>query len=243
MSDSDSSSFSRRHFLRGGALGAAAAATLGFRPPEAHAGADGIYPATSPATNGFDFTKSSGALQPDTVVDSACQFCNCLCRLKVHLKDGRIIDVLGEPEDPVQDGGLCGIAEMTTQLVSEIFQQSVTPNQKQNQYASRKWKNSKSPAQDSGMHHAPAFLGPSRQRSRHGGRSLNNSITASTTASKEANSSSPPPSSLCAEPNCKRPTWKLTANASNSSAKNHSGFFSLRRDGGTWDSVHQVHLG
>jgi len=121
MSDSDSSSFSRRHFLRGGALGAAAAATLGFRPPEAHAGADGLYPSTSPAATGFDFTKSSGALQPDTVVDSACQFCNCLCRLKVHVKDGRIIDVQGEPADPVQDGGFCVKAEMMTQLVYNRF--------------------------------------------------------------------------------------------------------------------------
>ncbi|MGF2035645.1 MAG: hypothetical protein RMZ43_010075 [Nostoc sp. CmiVER01] len=36
------------------------------------------------------------------MVDSTCQFCNSLCRLKVHLKDGRIIDVLGEPNDPVK---------------------------------------------------------------------------------------------------------------------------------------------
>ena len=66
---------------------------------------------------GFDFTKQSCALQPDKIVDSACQFCNSNCRLKVHLKDGRVIDVQGEPEDPVQAGGLCVKAQMMTQLV------------------------------------------------------------------------------------------------------------------------------
>src|SRR4029077_20742094 len=66
----------------------------------------------------FDFTRQSGALQPDKIVDSACQFCNSLCRLKVHLKDGRIVEVLGEPADPVQAGGLCVKGqEMMTQLV------------------------------------------------------------------------------------------------------------------------------
>lgn len=52
----------------------------------------------------FDFTRQSAALQPDKIVDSACQFCNSLCRLKVHMKSGRIIDILGEPDDPVQAG-------------------------------------------------------------------------------------------------------------------------------------------
>ena len=65
-----------------------------------------------------DFTRQSAALEADTVVDSACQFCNSLCRLKVHLKDGRIIEVRGEPDDPVQAGGLCVKGEtMMTQLV------------------------------------------------------------------------------------------------------------------------------
>ena len=55
------------------------------------------------------------------MIDSACQFCNSNCRLKVHIKDGRIIDVLGEPADPVQAGGLCVKAEMMTQLVYNRF--------------------------------------------------------------------------------------------------------------------------
>src|SRR5215469_5585063 len=69
-----------------------------------------------------DLTRMSAALQADAVVNSACQFCNSLCRLKVHLKDGRIIEVRGEEEDPVQAGGLCVKGEtMMTQLVYNRF--------------------------------------------------------------------------------------------------------------------------
>src|SRR5215475_983892 len=64
-----------------------------------------------------DFTLQSAALQPDKVVDSACQFCNSLCRLKVQMKSGRIINILGETADPVQAGGLCVKGPMMMQLV------------------------------------------------------------------------------------------------------------------------------
>ena len=121
MKSASQPQISRRSFLRGGALGAAAASTLGLRPAEALAGHEGTYSKTSPPPAGFDFTKGSGALQADKIVDSACQFCNSNCRLKVHLKDGRIIDVLGEEADPVQAGGLCVKAEMMTQLVYNRF--------------------------------------------------------------------------------------------------------------------------
>ncbi|EDY20712.1 Formate dehydrogenase [Chthoniobacter flavus Ellin428] len=121
MSNESSQHLSRRSFLRGGALGAAAASTFGLRTAETLAGHDGEYSKTAPPPTGFDFTKGSGQLQPDKIVDSACQFCNCNCRLKVHVKDGRVIDVLGEDADPVQAGGLCVKAEMMTQLVYNRF--------------------------------------------------------------------------------------------------------------------------
>jgi anaerobic selenocysteine-containing dehydrogenase len=65
----------------------------------------------------FDFSQDSAALQADRIIDSACQFCNSLCRLKVHLKAGRVIDIRGETEDPVQAGGLCVKGLMMAQLV------------------------------------------------------------------------------------------------------------------------------
>lgn len=54
-------------------------------------------------------------------MDSACQFCNSNCRLKVHLKDGRIVDVAGDTNDPVQNGELCVKGPMMTQLVYNRF--------------------------------------------------------------------------------------------------------------------------
>ncbi len=114
---------SRRGFLKGVAISAAAVtgADLLKHSEGVEASAEGFYPAQTSQSQAFDFTEQSGALQPDQIIDSACQFCNSLCRLKVHLKDGRIIDVLGEPDDPVQAGGLCVKGPMMTQLVYNRF--------------------------------------------------------------------------------------------------------------------------
>jgi anaerobic selenocysteine-containing dehydrogenase len=86
--------------------------------------ASGGSPEDRPTNSGqrpFDFTHESAALEADQIIDSACQFCNSLCRLKVHLKDHRIIDVRGEPDDPVQAGGLCVKASLMTQLVCSCW--------------------------------------------------------------------------------------------------------------------------
>jgi anaerobic selenocysteine-containing dehydrogenase len=82
---------------------------------------EGRYPASDTRPAEYDFSRQSGALQPDQIVSSACQFCNSLCGLKVHLKAGRIIDVRGEPDDPVQAGGLCVKAPLMAQLVYNRF--------------------------------------------------------------------------------------------------------------------------
>ncbi|MBW4502031.1 MAG: molybdopterin-dependent oxidoreductase [Scytonema hyalinum WJT4-NPBG1] len=113
---------SRRGFLKGVAVSTATvtAAEL-LRKQQADAAEENPNSAGNPQSTQFDFTQKSGALQPDKIVDSACQFCNSLCRLKVHVKDGRIIDVLGEPDDPVQAGGFCVKGPMMTQLVYNRF--------------------------------------------------------------------------------------------------------------------------
>ncbi|MCF7763129.1 MAG: molybdopterin-dependent oxidoreductase [Verrucomicrobia bacterium] len=108
---------SRRHFFKTATATSAAFPALSLMGLDAPCATDGTHPEPKTKMAGFDFTKQSGALQPDKIVDSACQFCNSNCRLKVHLKDGRVIDVQGEPEDPVQAGGLCVKAQMMTQLV------------------------------------------------------------------------------------------------------------------------------
>lgn len=105
---------SRRGFVQSTLVGAGALASVGGST--AKAGQE-TAPTTGPQPAHYDFTKQSAALQPDQIVDSACQFCNSLCRLKVHMKDGRVIDIQGEPNDPVQAGELCVKGPMMAQLV------------------------------------------------------------------------------------------------------------------------------
>lgn len=113
---------SRRGFLQGVAVSTAAVGGAELLKKEvADAGIVGHSPVISPESTEFDLTEKSAALEPDKIVNSACQFCNSLCRLKVHLKDGRIVDVLGEPNDPVQAGGFCIKGPMMTQLVYNRF--------------------------------------------------------------------------------------------------------------------------
>src|SRR5262245_55913634 len=117
MSKSDQKRFSRRGFCKT----AVAMPVLlpGIDSPDSQSQ---VKTEGQPAVSGqsgaeFDFTRQSAALQPDKVIDSACQFCNSLCRLKVHIKSGRIINILGETADPVQAGGLCVKGPMMMQLV------------------------------------------------------------------------------------------------------------------------------
>jgi anaerobic selenocysteine-containing dehydrogenase len=114
--------FSRRSFFKTAAASSAALPAASLLGLNQQGGTDSKHAATEAGEGNFDFTKQSAALQADRVVDSACQFCNSLCRLKVHLKDGRIIEVRGEPDDPVQAGGLCVKGQsMMTQLVYNRF--------------------------------------------------------------------------------------------------------------------------
>jgi anaerobic selenocysteine-containing dehydrogenase len=119
MSPNDPLQVSRRDFVQGAALGAGAAFALPLAGEVS--GSDGYYPAPGSNLAQYDFTAGSAALEPDKVVDSACQFCNSACRLKVHLKKGRVLDVRGEPADPVQAGGLCVKGPMMAQLVYNRF--------------------------------------------------------------------------------------------------------------------------
>src|SRR5262245_18067033 len=109
----------RRGFVKTASLGAAAIPAAGLLGPgSAEGGGEALVHHQLEPPLGYDVTRHSAALQPDRIVDSACQFCNSLCRLNVRLKDGRIIDVLGETEDPVQAGGFCVKGQtIMTQLV------------------------------------------------------------------------------------------------------------------------------
>src|SRR4051794_7663954 len=44
----------------------------------------------------------------DTVKTTTCYMCACRCGIRVHLKDGRIRYIEGNPDHPVNKGVLCG---------------------------------------------------------------------------------------------------------------------------------------
>lgn len=73
------------------------------------------------AATGPDFAPGSPALEPDAVIPAACQFCNSLCGLRVQVKAGRVIGVVGEDRDPVQAGELCVKGPMMIQLLYNRF--------------------------------------------------------------------------------------------------------------------------
>jgi len=103
-----SGDLSRRRFLAAAPLAGLAGAC----------GSASIAPTPAlPGVQRFDLTRRSAALEPDEVVDSACQFCNSLCRIKVAKKGGRVIDIRGETADPVQAGNLCVKASLMPELV------------------------------------------------------------------------------------------------------------------------------
>lgn len=53
----------------------------------------------------------------DKVINSGCSFCPSNCRHLVHLKGGRVFNVYGEPNDPVQRGKLCAKGQSIPQLL------------------------------------------------------------------------------------------------------------------------------
>src|SRR5262245_63247741 len=106
----------RRAFFQTSAVGTGALAL----PLVANSAMAADAPAP-PAANSPDFTTKSAALEADEVVTSACQFCNSLCGLKVHLKAGPVIDITGEAADPVQAGELCVKGPMMAQLLYNRF--------------------------------------------------------------------------------------------------------------------------
>src|SRR3974390_299190 len=55
------------------------------------------------------------------VVHSVCPYCAVGCGLNVYVKDGRVIDIEGNPDSPINHGTLCPKGAAT-------FQYTVNPN-------------------------------------------------------------------------------------------------------------------
>jgi formate dehydrogenase major subunit len=54
----------------------------------------------------------------DKVVKSICPYCAVGCGQNVYVKDGRIIDIEGDPDSPISEGCLCPKGAATFQLVT-----------------------------------------------------------------------------------------------------------------------------
>lgn len=97
MNDLDSNKLSKRSFLK--VAGASAAASGLPLSSLAQAG-----PAARAAAGSGD----AGIAAPaEKVVTSGCQWCQSACSMKVHVRGDRIVNVYGNPDDPVTEGRLC----------------------------------------------------------------------------------------------------------------------------------------
>ena len=54
----------------------------------------------------------------DRVVKSICPYCAVGCGQEVHVRDGRILDIEGDPHSPISRGRLCPKGAATFQLVT-----------------------------------------------------------------------------------------------------------------------------
>jgi formate dehydrogenase major subunit len=69
------------------------------------------------------FSRRSIELTPrttsaDRVVKSICPYCGVGCGQEVHVKDGKITDIEGDPDSPISQGCLCPKGAATFQLVT-----------------------------------------------------------------------------------------------------------------------------
>jgi formate dehydrogenase major subunit len=66
------------------------------------------------------FSQASVNLSPRTrnatVVESLCPYCAVGCGQHIHVRDGRIVDIEGNPESPINEGTLCPKGANTFQL-------------------------------------------------------------------------------------------------------------------------------
>ncbi len=98
-----SKTLSRRQFIKlsAGALGGVAALELV---------SCGLAPQTSSAT------RKSAAVQQGKEVPSVCPYCAVGCGQIVTVADGKILDIQGNPNSPINDGTLCPKGAATYQL-------------------------------------------------------------------------------------------------------------------------------
>ncbi|HDK38642.1 MAG TPA: twin-arginine translocation signal domain-containing protein, partial [Thiolapillus brandeum] len=119
------SRLNRRSFLKFTA-GTGAAASLGMLgvSKAAAAGNKDFAAGKSGRVEQFPYATSlndinygdAPSLRPDKVVRTGCAYCNSQCRVIAWVKDGRVVNLYGDPKDEVQDGRLCPKGQSLIQM-------------------------------------------------------------------------------------------------------------------------------
>ncbi|MCL6521770.1 MAG: molybdopterin-dependent oxidoreductase [Firmicutes bacterium] len=95
---------SRRRFLAGSGAAVAGLALAGSLARRARPG-------------GRAWAASAPPSAPEKLVPSICQMCSTHCGILVHVRDGKITRITGNPEDPVSRGRLCARGQAGLQVV------------------------------------------------------------------------------------------------------------------------------
>mgnify|MGYP006360512819 FL=1 len=62
-------------------------------------------------------TQITGTNPPTVVLKSVCRSCHGGCGVLMHVQDGVLVKVQGDPESPLNHGRLCPMGTVTTELV------------------------------------------------------------------------------------------------------------------------------
>lgn len=83
--------------------------SLGRRAWLKLAGGGGIGLALSDVVDAREFRAAAGSMKLNGAkeVTTACNFCSCGCGIICHVKDGKLVNLEGDPDHVINQGGLC----------------------------------------------------------------------------------------------------------------------------------------
>lgn len=87
-------------------------------------GDDPLGRGTSARKAGGTVDKRARTLDADTVTKSICPFCAVGCGQQIYSKDGKVIQVEGDPESPISRGKLCPKGSSTLSLLTAPTRQT-----------------------------------------------------------------------------------------------------------------------
>ena len=81
---------------------------------------------------------------PEQVITAGCPFCQSTCSMKVHVREGRIVNIYGNPDDPVTEGRLCPKGQASASMLYNKYRlkapmKRVGPRGKPESYQEISW--------------------------------------------------------------------------------------------------------